>query len=279
MSSSWGNGGFTSGPELLVFFAADTRISLADGWRYSIAPVTAAPPRSPWDTNAGIGVMHNRMIAPLGHIAIKGAAWYQGESDVGIAGYKDRLAALFKGWRGQFGPQMRMLIVQLPNFGPGQTAPTGSGWAIMREDQREAVAADANAALIPTLDIGERDDIHPANKVEVGHRLALGAEGEKLPSSVSAVSEGGSIRVRFSGVNGGLTAWSGKMPLGFELCAAEQASCRYADAVVDGDSVLLAADGKPAIKVRYAWGESPVVNLFDARPVPVPGFELPISGQ
>lgn len=280
VSSSWGTGGFTTGPELLAFAASfGTRIPLAEGWRFSIAPVTDFPPRTPWDTNAGIGVMHNRMVAPLGHVAVKGAAWYQGESDVGIPGYRDRLAGLFKGWRGQFGPQMRMLVVQLPNFGPGQTAPAPSGWANMREDQREAVVADANAALIPTLDIGERNDIHPANKVEVGHRLALAAEGEQLPSPVSAILEGDKVRIRFRGFNGGLAVWSGKMPLGFEICGIDQSSCRYADATIDGDSVVLSADGKPAIKVRYAWGESPVVNLFDARPIPLPGFELPIASQ
>jgi sialate O-acetylesterase len=278
VSSSWGTGGFTSGPELLAFtVTGGPRIPLAEGWRYSIAPVTNFPPRSPWDTNAGIGVMHNRMVAPLGHIALKGAAWYQGESDVGNPGYRDRLTGLFKGWRGQFGPQMRMLVVQLPNFGPGQTAPTPSGWAMMREDQREAIVADSNAALIPTMDIGERNDIHPANKVELGHRLALGASGEPLPSPVSATAEGDKVRVRFSGINGGLAVWSGKAPLGFELCGADQASCRYAEAAIDRDSVVLAADGKPATRVRYAWGESPVVNLFDARSIPMPGFELPIT--
>ena len=81
------------------------------------------------------------------------------------------------------------------------------------------------------------------------------------------------------GVEGGLAAWSGPAPLGFELCATDQASCRYAAARIDGDSVVLADDGKLATRVRYAWADTPVVNLFDARPLPVPGFELDIEGN
>lgn len=277
-TNSWGNGGFSSSADRLAFsVTGGERIALGEGWRYAIAPVREFPPRAPWDSNAGIGVMHNRMVAPLGAIALKGAAWYQGESDVGIPGYRDRMRELFAGWRRQFGPQMRMLVVQLANFGPPQIAPAYSGWAALREDQRQSVLADGNASLVTAIDLGERTDIHPANKVELGRRLARAAEGGNLPQPVSAAREGDSIRVRFSGVDGGLSAWSSPAPLGFELCGSDQASCRYAAARIDGDSVMLAGDGKAASRVRYGWGDSPLVNLFDAQPLPVPGFELTVT--
>lgn len=278
VSNSWGGGGFASAADQLALsFGNGERVALADNWRYSIAPVTGFPPRAPWDSNAGIGVMHNRMIAPLGHFALKGAAWYQGEADVGIPGYRNRMRALFAGWRSLFGPEMRMLVVQLANFGPPQTAPAASGWAEMREEQRQSVLADANAALVTAVDLGERTDIHPANKVELGNRLALAAEGTPLPQPVRAMREGENVRVTFSGVTGGLSAWSGPAPLGFELCGTDQASCRYASARIDHGSVVLAGDSRPATRVRYAWGESPVVNLFDGRQLPVPGFELSLG--
>jgi sialate O-acetylesterase len=277
VSNSWGGGGFSSGADQLAFALGNgERLALPDGWRFSIAPVTSFPPRAPWDANAGIGVMHNRMIAPLGRFGIKGAAWYQGESDVGIPGYRDRMRALFAGWRAQFGPETRMLVVQLANYGPAQIAPAVSGWAELREDQRQAVLADSNAALVTAIDLGERTDIHPANKVELGNRLALAADGVALPQPLGAAREGDSVRITFSGVTGGLSAWSGPAPLGFELCGAVQASCRYAAARIERDSVVLAGDGKPATRVRYAWGESPVVNLFDGKQLPLPGFELGI---
>jgi sialate O-acetylesterase len=234
------------------------------------------PPRAPWDANAGIGVMHNKMIAPLGRFAMAGAAWYQGESDVGIPGYADRLRELFAGWRQQFGPQAKMLVVQLPNYETVAEKPVAAGWAEVREQERRAVAADGNAALIPTLDVGQRDNLHPPDKLQVGLRLAAAAQGQPMPMPERAVRQGDAVRVGFTGLIGGLHAWSGP-PLGVELCGETQESCRYAVARVDGDALVIAGDGKPAARVRYAWADAPVVNLFDARPIPVPGFELDIA--
>ena len=75
------------------------------------------------------------------------------------------------------------------------------------------------------------------------------------------------------GVEGGLHAWSSDAAISFELCDAAGA-CRFAPGRVDGDAVVLATDGKPAAKVRYAWADSPVVNLFDGRSQAVPGFQM-----
>jgi sialate O-acetylesterase len=280
-SNSWGAGGMQSSADRLSFAVeGGERIALGEGWSYADSGVTEMPPRAPWDANAGIGVMHNKMVGPLGRIALAGAAWYQGESDVGIPGYADRLRELFAGWRRQFGPEMRMLVVQLPNFGDVAERPVAAGWAETREQQRRAVAADANAALIPTLDVGERDDLHPPHKVPVGLRLAAAAQGEPMPMPLSARRELGldisEIRMRFSGVEGGLHSWSGR-PLGVELCGETQDSCRYAVAEVSGDTLLIRVDREPVTRVRYAWADAPVVNLFDGRPISIPGFELRVE--
>ena len=276
-TNTWGAGGFSSPAEKLAFTPeGEAPISLSDGWSYSVAPIRNLPPRSPWDANAGIGVRHNAMVAPLGHVALKGAAWYQGESDVDLPGYRDRVRELLAGWRKQFSPDMRMLLVQLANYGPVQLAPGASGWADVREEQRQAALADKNAELVTAIDIGDRTDIHPANKQELGRRLALAAQGVALPKPEKAVIENGDVRVRFTGVEG-LVAWSGLDPLAFELCGSEQDSCRYAAARVEGTNVILSGDGKPATRVRYAWADSPVVNAYDDRALPLPGFELEIS--
>lgn len=274
-SNSYGPGGFQSPGDKLAFTVdGGERIPLAE-WRYAIGDIREMPPRAPWDANAGIGVMHNRMVAPLGRFAMKGAAWYQGESDVGVPGYADRLRELFAGWRQQFGPDMRMLVVQLPNYETVAETPVAAGWAEVREEERRAVAADSNAALIPTLDVGQRDDLHPPHKLPVGLRLAAAAQGQPMPMPERAVRQGDGVRVSFTGLSDGLHAWSGP-PLGVELCGETQESCRYAVARVDGDALVIAGDGSPATRVRYAWADAPVVNLFDARPLPVPGFELEI---
>jgi sialate O-acetylesterase len=186
---------------------------------------------------------------------------------------------LFAGWRKQFSSDMRMLVVQLANYGPVQLAPTNSGWADLREEQRQSVLADKNAELVTAIDIGERTDIHPANKQVLGHRLALAAQGIALPEPVNAMRDGENVRVRFAGVAGKLVAWSASSPLAFELCGDTQSTCRYAAARVDGASVLLADDGKPATRVRYAWADSPVVNAYDDKAMPLPGFELDIASR
>jgi sialate O-acetylesterase len=204
-------------------------------------------------------------------------AWYQGESDVGIPGYADRLRELFAGWRGQIGQSARMLVVQLPNWGPTTEHPVASGWAEIRNEEFKAVAADENAALIPTLDIGENTNLHPTDKLDVGLRLTMAAEGKPLIMPVSARRQDASIVVAFSGVDGGLHTWSSGHAVGVELCGETQESCRYAPATASGDTLSIADDGKPATRVRYAWIDSPVVNLYDTRPLPVPGFELPIG--
>lgn len=97
-----------------------------------------------------------------------------------------------------------------------------------------------------------------------------------MPMPVETRRDAGGVRIRFSGIEGGLQAWSATGPIGFELCDAA-GQCRYAAARAEGDSVMLADDGKPVVQVRYAWADSPVVNLFDGRQIPVPGFALPVA--
>ncbi len=171
----------------------------------------------------------------MGGYGLTGVAWYQGESDVGVAGYAQRLGALFKGWRGQFGrSDLPMLVVALPNYGPLATAPVDSGWAALRDEQRKAVAADGRAALIDTIDLGEPKNLHPTNKAPVGARLAAasalahGAQSIAGPGIAGATRESGAIVLRFMGVTGALHSLSDAHAIGFELCAGTQASCRYA---------------------------------------------------
>lgn len=279
VTNSYADGGFSSPAETLALqLGTGERLALGEGWRFSIGPTQSYPPRPAWDANGGIGVMHNGMIAPLGPIALKGVAWYQGESDTGLPNYADRLSGLIDGWQARFGADARVLIVQLANFGAVQLAPAPSGWAALRDIQRQVAAAHPKAALVSAIDLGERGDIHPANKLTLGQRLALAAQDKAMPMPATARREGAVIRVRFTGIEGGLHAWSGPEPLGIELCAAPDAGCRYAHAVIDGDSLRIADDGRPATVVRHAWADSPIVNLFDGRSIPVPGFALDITG-
>lgn len=272
---------------MMLTFADRTSIPLGTGWRYAIEPrAPVGVPRAPWDDTAGAGTIYNAMIAPLGRIGLKGVAWYQGESDVDIPGYARRLGAMMAGWRRQLGiPDLPFAVVQLATFGPPVGAPGPSGTADLREQQRLAVKADAHAALAITLDLGDPLDIHPGEKHEVGRRLAramrhiayrAGEPGSgPVVASATRTPDGGAA-VAFADVTGALVARSSDRAIGFELCGANQASCRYAIGRVAGATVTLAGDGKPVSRIRYAWASSPVVNLFDASGLPAEPFEVPL---
>jgi len=174
--------------------------------------------------------------------------------------------------------------VQLPNYGMPPVKPVESGWAKLRESQRASVAADKNAALVVTTDLGEDYDIHPPNKQEVGRRLALAARhlvyGEKMvasgPLALSAEKTRSRIMIRFDDVERGLVAYGSDAPIGFELC--DSKSCRYAMATISGDRVSLSLRGKAApTHVRYCWADAPICTLFDGAGLPASPFDLPVS--
>jgi len=283
--STWDAGGMT-GPadKLALTFDDGTRVALGGSWRYQVVPLEIGrPPRAPWESVAGLTTLYNGMIAPLGPFGVRGAVWYQGETNADApAGYQAILAGLMASWRTQLGADLPFLIIQLPGFGPVPTAPVESGWSEIREAQRLAVAADPHAALVVTIDLGERDDIHPVNKRDVGRRVARAARrvayGEDLapsgPVVRSAKIEPGRVVVTIGDVEQRLLTGSSRQAIGFELCGAAKETCRFASATVEGDRVVIPFEGAPPARVRFSWGGSPIVNLWDESGLPVGPFEI-----
>ena len=279
----WGPGGMMGPADSLKLAPASGQARpLSTGWGYArIADAVGGPPVPPWGNSSGVSTIYNAMVAPLGPIGLKGIAWYQGEADVGQPGYDVRLAAWMKSWRTQFrDPQLPFFIVGLAGWGDPSAKPKESGWASLINEQRLAVGRDPRTALISAIDLGNPRDIHPADKLEVGRRLALAAEtiaygskGKIGPLPVSAARSTTGIVVTFTKP---LQALSGR-PLAFEICGSASGSCRFADARVRGTSVEIAGDGQPIARVRYAWGEYPIVNLYDEDMLPAPVFELPVN--
>jgi sialate O-acetylesterase len=222
------------------------------------------------------------MVAPLGALGIRGVAWYQGEADVGQPGYDRRLAAWMANWRTQFrDPQLPILIVGLAGWGKPVSHPVESGWAGLIDEQRLATMRDARSALASAIDLGEPNDIHPANKQEVGRRLALAAHqlvyrdgGAVGPLPVSVARQGNSVVVTFTKP---LQILSGRNANAVELCGGAAGTCRYADARVSGQTLVIATDGQPVTRVRHAWADYPIVNLYDLDLLPVPIFEVPVQ--
>jgi sialate O-acetylesterase len=272
-------------------FADGSSIPLDGAWQYRIvAEGVGTPPRAPWMSAQGKTTLFNGMVAPLAGFGLRGALWYQGESNTGEAeAYRGLLRAYRDDLRAHFGKDLPLLVVQLPNYGTPPTAPGESGWASLREVQREVVAEDPRSGLAVAIDLGDRYDIHPANKQEIGRRLARAARhvvyGEKIvehgPVPASARREGDAVVVAFGDVTGKLVAYGDDRPIGFELCGAEADSCRYASAQVRGrDELVLRAPVAHPVRVRHAWADSPVVTLFDAngqdQGLPAGPFEIAI---
>jgi sialate O-acetylesterase len=285
---TYGTGGLHGPAEHYVIeFADGTRMPLDQAWRYrSVDPRMGYPPRSPWGTTGGLTTIANAMIAPLGRSSFRGVLWYQGESDVERAdGYARRLTALMGDWRGRFGEPLPFLVVQLAAYGSPATMPVDSRTALLRDEQRRAVDTDKQAALVVTVDIGERTDIHPANKQEVARRAARAARnlvyGEQIypsgPQPQLATRRGDTIVVQLRDVDGALVTYSAARPTGFELCAGAPPACRYVDGKVRGSEVVLDAAGIAADRVRFCWADSPVCNLYDTSGQPVVPFELAIG--
>ena len=275
-------------PVHALHFADGSKAPLDGTWSYRIVPAAAGnPPRAPWQTAAGLSTLYNGMIAPLGGYGLRGALWYQGESNTFEHDrYAGLLRALRQDWRSQFGADLPLLVVQLPNYGTPPTRPGESDWASMRAAQRAVAAEDPRTGLVVAIDLGDRYDIHPSNKQELGRRLARAARhvvyGQKIaaagPVPLAATRNGDAVVVEFGDATDGLVAYGADGPIGFELCGAEKDSCRYADAEIWSHRVTLRAPGAhAATRIRYCWADSPVCTLFDGAGLPAGPFELPLS--
>lgn len=271
-------------------FADGSSVVLDKEWRYQLPPANAAyPMRAPWEATAGLGVIHNGMVAPLSNLSLRGVLWYQGESNTDEADrYQALLTRFMADWRTQFGANLPIFVVQLAGYGPPSTRPTESGWAMTREAQRLAVKADRNAGLTIAIDLGEYTDVHPANKQEVARRLARAARhvlykdavAPSGPVPVSARRAGDAVSVEFTDITGKLVAFSATRPIGFETCGAAVGTCEYAEATIEGQSVLLkSANSATATRVRYCWADSPVCTLYDEVPLPAGPFQIEVSDE
>jgi sialate O-acetylesterase len=221
------------------------------------------------------------MITPLMPYAFHGALWYQGESNALDAfRYRQFLPALIQSWRTAAKNEFPFLVVQLPNHGAIPQEPAESAWAELREAEFQTFRKVPNVGLAVTIDLGDPKDVHPHRKAEVGERLALWALVKPYAESVvysgpvyeSATVGGNKMLIRFSDVGGGLTAKDSNSLTGFSIAGADH-KFYWANAVIQGDTVVVSSPQVPnPIAVRYAWGDSPICNLFNKEGLPASPF-------
>ncbi|MDR1192065.1 MAG: sialate O-acetylesterase [Verrucomicrobiales bacterium] len=229
------------------------------------------------------GVLYDGMIAPLIPYGIRGAIWYQGESNAGRARqYRTLFPALIANWRQDWGEgDFPFYFVQLANFRPRLDQPAKySEWAELREAQTLALALP-NTGMAVTIDIGDAADIHPRNKQEVGRRLALNAlaktYGRDIEYSGPALRDvnisGNQVTLTFDHAGKGLV--NGNQaggPRGFAVAGADR-KFYWAEATVSGDTVTVSAAEVPApVAVRYAWADNPAADLYNADGLPASPF-------
>lgn len=226
--------------------------------------------------------LYNGMVHPIVPYAIRGAIWYQGESNLrdGIR-YHEKMKALIYGWREVWGQgDFPFYFVQLAPFNYGGRNASPFFLPQIWEAQTATLAV-AHTGMAVTTDIGNLRDIHPRNKQEVGRRLALWALAKTYnredvtysgPLYKSREIEGNAIRLSFGFVGGGLMARD-EQPLTWFEIAGEDKQFVEAEAIIDGDTIVVSSDAvaKP-VAVRFGWHQSAEPNLVNKEGLPASPF-------
>lgn len=287
-----GFGGF-AGDMTLAPVGAPTGslLSIAGPWRYKVAfgvpghvvdwSGQPSPPMGADNQNSPT-VLYNAMIAPIVPLTIRGAIWYQGEANADRAlQYRTLFPTMIRDWRKRWGlGDFPFYFVQLANYQARLEVPSESGWAELRDAQLSTLALP-NTGMAVIVDIGDANDIHPRNKVDVGHRLALWAlaetYGKKLehsgPLATTGKADGRSILVRFSHAEG-LRTPNGEPVTGFAVAGAD-GKYVWARARIEGDAVVVWSDDvAQPVAVRYAWADNPAANLYNGAGLPASPFQI-----
>ena len=277
-----GGGGIYGEAADVKLIIGGTSLPLAGDWQFQVEAVSSG--------STGVGpnsyptLLYNGMLNPLVPFAIKGAIWYQGESNAGRAyQYRQAFPLMINDWRQKWGQgDFPFYFVQLATFNASNgDSRKGSSWAELREAQALALQLP-NTGMAVTTDIGNPADIHPRNKLDVGNRLAAVALNKTYkqgnvysgPTYQSHKVEGNKVVIAFTNIGSGLSAKNKYGYLqGFEIAGADQ-QFHYAKAYIEGDNIVVYQDGVTnPVAVRFGWADDAGDdNLFNKEGFPAGPF-------
>lgn len=266
-------------------------ISLAGEWQWkrgiegggNDAPTTVVqPPVNPLATWSAFGSMFNAMMAPVATYGLRGAIWYQGESNADRAAqYRELLPLMIRAWRESWRQRdLPFGIVQLAGFRAPSDDPVEGVWAELRDAQLNTMRVVPKCGLAVTIDVGDAADIHPRNKKAVGERLAGWALSQVYdqggewsgPIFKSAKVQEATMVLTFEHADG--LASVGGAPLGGFAVAGSDGKFEWGSATIQGSTVIVSSPKVPSpTTVRYAWSCNPVrANLINAAGLPASPF-------
>lgn len=260
------------------FEALSAKSELSEGEKKTLDNLKRQMPGNHRPGNIYNGVLKSH----LGY-GIRGAIWYQGESNASRAyQYRELFPLMISKWREEWAQgNFPFYWVQLADFRDEKTDPVESDWAELREAQTMTMAKLPHTGQAVIVDIGEGKDIHPMNKVDVGRRLARWAlaneYGVKVPfrspQYKSMEAKDSSIVLTFDYVDGGWRPFDVKEPVGFAI-AGEDKKFVWAKAKINDDgSIEVSSPEVPKpVSVRYAWADNPVCNMFSKAGLPLTPF-------
>lgn len=245
---------------------------------------TLAGLNGPIRGNSRPGNIYNGVLKSHLGYGIRGAIWYQGESNASRAyQYRELFPLMIKSWRDEWGQgDFPFYWVQLADFRAEKPEPAESDWAELREAQTMTMKRLPATGEAVIIDIGEGKDIHPKNKQDVGKRLARWALNEtygrqdipcRSPLYKAMEKQGAKIVVSFDHVHGGWRPFDVNQPVGFTI-AGEDRKFEHAQAKILPDGRIEVWSDKVAdpVSVRYAWADNPVCNMYCGAGLPLTPF-------
>ena len=241
------------------------------------------PPRDQRNSNHRPANLYNGVLHPVLGYTIRGAIWYQGESNAGRAyQYRDLFPLMIQTWRDHWGQgDFPFYWVQLADFRAEVDSPAESDWAELREAQTMTMSKLENTGEAVITDLGEASDIHPRNKQDVAKRLARWALAKDYgyvidyhsPTYRSMEIKDGKAVLKFDHVGDRLDTFDVRELIGFAIAGKDKAFVNAEAKIVDKETIEVWSDSvADPVAVRYAWADNPICNVQSNDGLPMTPF-------